>query len=136
MISRDVESLVNCSWLDTALGSCSTRRKSFQRSEYENDAAAERLDAERSVEHRALRRTVSTASLQIVLLSKSLLNHVALNANDPLGKLLHTHRVMGLFLGVDQFKDINQLHKSGNFTTLPSSSLFLLLLMLLLLLIC
>ena len=87
----------------------------MQRSEYQNDAAAERLDAERSVEHRSLRRTVSTASLQIVLLSKSLLNHVALNANDPLGKLLRTDRVMGLFLGVDQLKDINQLHKSGTY---------------------
>ena len=109
VISRDVESLVNCSSL-TLQPSTS---KSLQRSEYQNDVAAEQLDAERSVEHQTLRRSVSTASLQIVLLSKSLLNHVALNANDPLGQLLHPKRVMGLFLGIDELRDVNQLHKSG-----------------------
>ena len=102
MTSRDVEDLVNCNML----------RQTF-RNDYQNDLAAEQLDVDRSVQHNALRRAVSAASLQIVLLSKSLLNHVAVNANDPLGQLLHPKRVIGLFLGVDELKDVTQLHESG-----------------------
>jgi len=87
----------------------------MQKSEYQNVAATEQLDAERGARQHAVRKTVATASLQIVLLSKALLNHVGLHANDPLGTLLHPKRVLGLMLGVDEFKDIVPLHRSGNF---------------------
>lgn len=76
--------------------------------------AEEHSDAERNVRQHALRKTVATASLQIVLLSKALLNHVGLHANDPLGTILHHKRVLGLFLGVNESKDIMPLHRSGN----------------------
>lgn len=86
----------------------------MQKCDYQNVAATEQLDVERGARQHAVRKTVATASLQIVLLSKALLNHVGLHANDPLGTLLHPKRVLGLMLGVDEFKDIVPLHRSGN----------------------
>lgn len=86
----------------------------LQKNEYQNVMAEEHSDAERNVRQHALRKTVATASLQIVLLSKALLNHVGLHANDPLGTILHHKRVLGLFLGVNESKDIMPLHRSGN----------------------
>ncbi|KAI9553615.1 hypothetical protein GHT06_021537 [Daphnia sinensis] len=112
--SRDVESLV-----DSRSISPRGRRPrplnptSMQKSEYQNVMAEEQSDAERNARQHALRKTVATASLQIVLLSKALLNHVGLHANDPLGTILHHKRVLGLFLGVNESKDIMPLHRSA-----------------------
>lgn len=118
MTSRDVESLVNCSTLPNPggrhQGTPTPPDNRFQRTEYQNVSPAETLDAERSARQHAVRKTVATASLQIVLLSKALLNHVGLHANDPLGTLLHPKRVLGLLLGVSETKDIMPLHRSGN----------------------
>ena len=126
--SRDVESLVNCGIqpptshrraanqpTQPALPqlTVSDGNNTFQRSEYQNEVASEQLDAERNARQHAVRKTVSTASLQVVLLSKSLLNHIGLHANDPLGQLLHPKRVIGLMLGLNEFKDITELHISG-----------------------
>ena len=100
----------------------SDNSNTFQRSEYQNDIASEQLDAERNSRQHAVRKTVATASLQIVLLSKALLNHIGLNANDPLGQLLHPKRVLGLMLGLNESKDITQLHISGYFLILHDKS--------------
>jgi hypothetical protein len=115
--SRDVESLVDSSNI-----SPSGRHQppptppsyGIQKCEYQNVAATEQSDVERNVRQHAVRKTVATASLQIVLISKALLNHIGLHANDPLGTLLHPKRVLGLMLGIDEFKDIMPLHRSGN----------------------
>lgn len=115
--SRDVESLVDSRSISPRIrqprppNSPSAR---LQKSEYQNVVAEEQSDAERNARQHALRKTVATASLQIVLLSKALLNHVGLHANDPLGTLLHHKRVLGLFLGVNESKDVMPLHRSGN----------------------
>lgn len=121
MTSRDVESLVDCSTLPTpgrqhqqSLPTPPSSR--FHRTEYQNITATEQLDAERNARQHAVRKTVSTSSLQIVLLSKALLHHVSLHANDPLGSLLHPKRVLGLILGVNETKDITPLHRSGTST--------------------
>ena len=125
--SRDVESLVNCGIQPPTSHRraanqptqplphppVSDGNNTFQRSEYQNEVASEQLDAERNARQHAVRKTVSTASLQVVLLSKSLLNHIGLHANDPLGQLLHPKRVIGLMLGLNEFKDITELHISG-----------------------
>jgi len=125
--SRDVESLVNCGIQPPTSHRraanqptqpllhppVSDGNNTFQRSEYQNEVASEQLDAERNARQHAVRKTVSTASLQVVLLSKSLLNHIGLHANDPLGQLLHPKRVIGLMLGLNEFKDISELHISG-----------------------
>ncbi|EFX77290.1 hypothetical protein DAPPUDRAFT_321563 [Daphnia pulex] len=116
--SRDVESLVDSTSSNI---STSGRHKppptppvhGMQKCDYQNVAATEQLDVERGARQHAVRKTVATASLQIVLLSKALLNHVGLHANDPLGTLLHPKRVLGLMLGVDEFKDIVPLHRSA-----------------------
>lgn len=116
MTSRDVESLVNCSSLpapglgQSSLGNSGRR---LARQEYQNDAAAEQLESERSATHYALRKTVETASLQIVIVSKPLLTHVGRHANDPLGQLLSPDRVIALLLAVDEAVDITPLHRSG-----------------------
>ena len=115
--SRDVESLVNCSILPMSGGrlQCPTPPDNrFQQTTYSNVPLSDTLDAERSARQHAVRKTVATASLQIVLLSKALLNHVGLHANDPLGTLLHPKRVLGLLLGVDETKDVMPIHQSGN----------------------
>ena len=129
--SRDVESLVNCGVQPATtyrrVPNQSTQalphppvsdgngNNTFQRSEYQNEIASEQLEAERNARQHAVRKTVSTASLQVVLLSKSLLNHIGLHANDPLGQLLHPKRVIGLMLGLNELKDITELHISGFF---------------------
>lgn len=110
--SRDVEGLVNCGG-PGARPMQHTDGRAFERSDYQNEAAVELLEEERLSLERSVRRTVSMASLQIVLLTKSLLNHVGLHANDPLGGLLHPKRVLGLLMGLDEKKDISQLHISG-----------------------
>lgn len=119
MTSRDVESLIDCSTL-TASGRQhlppTPPNSRFQRTEYQNVVATEQLDAERSARQHAVRKTVATSSLQIVLLSKALLHHVSLHANDPLGTLLNPKRVLGLVLGIDQEVDITPLHRSALIT--------------------
>ncbi|KZS05962.1 putative Phosphoinositide 3-kinase adapter protein 1 [Daphnia magna] len=114
--SRDVESLVD----SKSISPRGQRPRppnqpsaKLQKNEYQNVMAEEHSDAERNVRQHALRKTVATASLQIVLLSKALLNHVGLHANDPLGTILHHKRVLGLFLGVNESKDIMPLHRSA-----------------------
>lgn len=118
MTSRDVESLVDCSTLPVSgrqqLPTPPDRR--FQKTDYQNIVATGQLDAERSARQHAVRKTVATSSLQIVLLSKSLLHHVSLHANDPLGTLLNPKRVLGLVLGIDQDIDITPLHRSALIT--------------------
>lgn len=109
--SRDVESLVSCN----GSGIQHPDGRAFERCDYQNDAAAELLEMEQNSQQRSVRKTVSTASLQIVLLTKALLSHVGLHANDPLGGLLNAKRVIGLLLGLDERKDITQLHISGMF---------------------
>lgn len=88
--------------------------RQFAKNDYQNEAAAEKLDSERSASQRAMRKTVETASMQIVLLSKPFLRHVGQHANDPLGQLLHPKKVIGLLLGLDESTDITPLHISGN----------------------
>lgn len=109
--SRDVESLVSCN----GGGIQHPDGRAFERCDYQNEAAAELLEMEQNSRQRSVRKTVSTASLQIVLLTKALLSHVGLHANDPLGGLLNARRVIGLLLGLDERKDITQLHISGIF---------------------
>ena len=118
--SRDVESLVDSSTLPVvghAQPPPTPPDSRFKRTEYQNVSASGKLDAERSVRQHSVRKTVATASLQIVLLSKPLLCYVGLHANDPLGTLLNPRRVLGLLLGVDESKDIMDIHRSGTLSS-------------------
>jgi hypothetical protein len=101
-----VESIVNCN---------SFGGGTFERggSSYANQSTVEQVDNERWKCRHVYRKTVASALLQIVLVSRPLLQHIGANANDPLGKLLHPMRVIGLMLGVDESTDINELHMSG-----------------------
>ena len=101
-----MESIVNCN---------SFGGGTFERggSSYANQSTVEQVDNERWKCRHVYRKTVASALLQIVLVSRPLLQHIGANANDPLGKLLHPMRVIGLMLGVDESTDINELHMSG-----------------------
>ncbi|XP_057378339.1 uncharacterized protein LOC130700317 isoform X2 [Daphnia carinata] len=114
--TRDVESLVDSRSIsprERRPRPVNPNSAKWQNNEYQNVMAEEHSDAERNARQHALRRTVTNASLQIVLLSKALLNHVELHANDPLGTILRYERVLGLFLGVDENKDIMPLHRTA-----------------------